>query len=210
MKEFFEKLLGSQPVTILLIVGAIFIALGAIGGIPINTSVTVFDELGRIVFFAVGGILLVVGLLLVFQPTKSTNTINAVNHGITFEFPKGGEDGKPMQVIGEKPEFGGTHKNRNLGNYVFRLVVYDYAKSRFWPQDPNRLSWGNNGKWTAWVMFENIGDEKTIIAVLVPPSGIKLYDYYRQNGQKTNYTAVQGPLPDDFIKIAEMKAKRVA
>lgn len=210
MKEFFEKLLGSQPTTIILIIGAVFIALGAIGGIPLSDTLTVFDELGRNIFFGSGGILLVIGLFLVFQPTKSTALVKGINHGITFEFPKGAEDGKPLQVIGEKPEFGGTHKNQNLGNYVFRLVVYDYAKSRFWPQDPNRLSWGNNGKWNAWVMFEKVEDEKTIIAVLVPPSGIKLYDYYRQNVQKTNYTAVQGPLPEDFIIVGEMKARRVA
>lgn len=210
MKEFFEKMLGSQPVTLLLIAGVVFIALGAIGGVPVNSSMTVFDQLGRNIFFVVGGILLLIGLFLVFQTTKTSNTVKDNTYGITFEFPKGAEDGKPLQVIGEHPEFGGLHKNKNLGQYVFRLVVYDHARNCFWPQDPNRLSWGTNGKWSAWTMFEKVGDEKTIIAVLVPPSGSKLYDYYRQNSKTTNYTPVQGPLPEDFIKIGEIKAKRVA
>ncbi len=207
MKDFFEKLLGSQPVIIILILGAIFIALAAIGVIPLNETITVFDEKGRNIFLAVGIVLLVVSLLLVFRST-SFSIYSA--HSITLSYPKGSDDGKFLPITKEETEIGGEHKNRSLGKYEFRLVVLDHSRKKFWPQDPKRLNWSENGKWSATLWFQHVNDEKIILAVLVPPSGIRIFDYYLQNAKATNWAPVQGSLPDDFIKIGEVKLKRVA
>lgn len=207
MKEFFEKLLGSQPVTIILVFGAIFIALGALGGIPLNDKITGFDEFGRYVLIAVGALFLVFALILVF---RSTTLINFRNHRITLSYPKGSDDGKFIPVTEEYPEFGGEHKNRNLGNYQFRIVILSNSRNKYWHQDLSRLNWSENGKWNAAVWFQNVNDEKIILAVLVPSSGASLFDYYVQNARKTNWAAIQGSLPKDIIEVGEVKLKRVA
>ena len=71
MKDLFEKLFASLPLTAL-VIGAIFIGLGALGGVPISTPVQVVDNTGRVALYVVGAFCLIIALLLIFNIPNST------------------------------------------------------------------------------------------------------------------------------------------
>ncbi len=77
MKDLFEKLFASVPLTVL-IFSVIFLTLGAIGGIPWDTPIQAVDSSGRTVFFIVGGILFLVSLILVMGLPNSRKIPNAL------------------------------------------------------------------------------------------------------------------------------------
>ena len=214
MKDFFDKLSSSQPLTVALILGALFIAIGALGGIPTTAPVQAVGNSGRIVFYVVGGVVLVVALVLIAKPTKSSsNTAVKSNiYGMTLDLPSSPNEVVAAPVEGVYPQISGSYKKKPPEG-MLRLFIYDHNENRYWPQGKKYIRWEpkeSGGKWLGQVhMGGKPGYEMTVIAALVPPSGQVLCEYYYKVGEASNWTHFDGSLPEDFVIIGKVKVIRV-
>lgn len=88
MKDIFEKLSSSQPLAIVLILGlGIFVGLGVLGGVPISVPIQTVDNVSKIIFLSVGGILLTTGLIAIFWHPSQRERIDRNTYGLTMDTP---------------------------------------------------------------------------------------------------------------------------
>jgi hypothetical protein len=211
MKDFFEKLFASLPLTVL-ILGAIFIALGALGGIPLNTPVQTVDNPGRYAFFIAGGTLLIIAAVLIFRQSKAVKFPKSNVYGITLDTPSSPNNIVAAPVEGERPQVSGAYKQKPPDG-MFRLFIYDHNENRYWPQSKKYIRWEpgkSGGRWFGSVrMGGEPGYEMTVIAALVPPSGQVLSEYYYKVGDLANWMHFDGSVPDDFVIIGKIKVIKV-
>ena len=228
MKDLFEKLFASLPLTAL-VIGAIFIGLGALGGVPIDTPVQVVDDAGRIALYVVGAICLTIAILLVFNPPKSVTFHQKNIYGLTLDTPKSASEDVAAPVDGEHPSVGGEFRIKPPDG-MLRLFVYDHNQNKYWPQSTQVIRWDKGQKGGRWIgsvrMGGNPGYEMTVIAALVPPSGQVMCNYYfemggyserlkKEIGEPTNsfwdiyWRHFEGSLPEDFVIIGKVKVIRV-
>ena len=179
IKDLFEKISSAQPIAIALLLGALFIILGVLGGVPVNAPVQPIENFGRYIFFALGALFVIFAIFFATRQSTKADFANNKIYGVTLDFPNPSGDGSPALVESERPSFSGSFRQQPKEGEL-RLFVYDDINNKYWPQGVEHIKWDrNNKKWHGSVRLGGVGDTKTIIAALVSPSGQVLCNYYK-------------------------------
>jgi hypothetical protein len=170
IKETVKGLLGDMT-ALLVVFGAIFVALGAAGGVTYNSWFPIKQDYWQITIVIIGSGMIVIGTLVGWKrPARPLRS--ADYYGIKITYPH------PHAQISGKVNVTGTIKRLPPSGYELSLLRV-FPSGDYMPV--SRVELKRDGTWEA--LDVDIGGEKgdrrEIAAYLVGKAGRKLLEYYK-------------------------------
>lgn len=200
MKEVIAKLFESKPLT-LIVCGALFVLLGASGGIP-KLGVRIEEDVWRSFLAIWGTLLLLAGVMVVVREiTRPVRTDNVQKYGIRILLP--GEN----DVVSNPIEVSGTYEVKPPENLI-RLLEYSPTAGLYWAKA--YITFDEKARrWYGQIEIGGHPDEKrSIVVAAVGPDGRALLEYSKKIGVETKTWHGIEALTNDIVPCDRVMVRR--
>jgi hypothetical protein len=210
-KTAVAKLIDRAPLAVI-VIGVLLLITGAAGGLPIGEPpLQVADYGWRISVGAIGAILVISGLLLLWRETTRVQAEQqreknlVAKYGIKIESPREGKQ------IGDRVEVSGTFLIQPPENEL-RLFIVTPDSGAFWPRDIVTQFDLQSHQWWGYVTVPSKASPYfvDIVVALVGKSSQAWLRYYSNVvARMTGGVHIDGPFPADILECSRVRVERV-